>query len=132
MAQMIKRFLLVDDDPINNYLSKIILKKSLEEVHITDFTVPEDALDFIKSGANDNPSGETITIFLDINMPTMSGWEFLEAFELFDLSIKEQYHIYILSSTINHNDINLARENCLVIDFLEKPLNQTILNKLFE
>jgi CheY-like chemotaxis protein len=132
MAQMIKRFLLVDDDPINNYLSKIILKKSLEEVHITDFTVPEDALDFIKSGANHNPSGETITIFLDINMPTMSGWEFLEAFELFDLSIKEQYHIYILSSTINHNDINLARENCLVIDFLEKPLNQTILNKLFK
>ncbi len=132
MAEMIKRFLLVDDDPINNYLSKIIIKKSFEEVHITDFTIPEDALDFIESVANDHPSGEKIAIFLDINMPTMSGWEFLEAFELFDVSIKEQYHIYILSSTINHNDINLAKENCLVIDFLEKPLNQSMLHKIFE
>lgn len=131
MTQITKRFLLVDDDPVNNYLTKIILKKSFEEVHVNDFTIPEDALEFIKSGPSHNPPYGKTTLLLDINMPSISGWEFLEAFELFDASIKEQYNIYILSSSVNLSDINLAKENQLVLDFIEKPLNKAKLVKIF-
>lgn len=131
MTQITKQFLLVDDDPVNNYLTKMILKKSFEEVHVNDFTIPEDALEFIKSGPSHNPPDGKTTLFLDINMPSISGWEFLEALELFEASIKEQYNIYILSSSVDPKDINRAKENQLVLDFIEKPLNKTKLVKIF-
>jgi len=134
MTQITKRVLIVDDDEIANFISMMMLKKSLGEVHIDDFTIPEDALEFIRSGPSHNPSeadGKT-TLFLDINMPTLSGWEFIEAFELFDASIKEQYNIYILSSSVDHKDIYLAKANPLVIDYIEKPLNHATLLKIFD
>jgi CheY-like chemotaxis protein len=131
MTQLTKRFLLVDDDPLNNSLTKIILKKVLGEVHINDFTLPEDGLEFINSRASHNILDGKTTLFLDLNMPYLSGWDFLEEFDLFEASIKDQYNIYILSSSINLNDINLAKENTYVIDFIEKPLDSAKLIKIF-
>jgi response regulator RpfG family c-di-GMP phosphodiesterase len=132
MKPILKRFLLVDDDPINNLLTKMMLKKSFENVLIHDFTVPEDGLGYIKSEPSHNPLDGKTTLFLDINMPTLSGWEFLKALELFDTSIKERYNTYMLSSSINLNDINLAKEHPYVKGFIEKPLNKTSLSKIFE
>jgi len=131
MTLITTRFLLVDDDLLNNYLTKITLKKSLGEVLINDFTNPENGLEFIRSEPVYNPTDGKTTLLLDINMPILSGWEFLEAFELFDTSIKEQYNIYILSSSIDLYDKNLAMENPLVLDFIEKPLNKTKIIKIF-
>ncbi|TXE07971.1 response regulator [Gelidibacter salicanalis] len=119
-----RRFILVDDDPLNNFLTKMILKKTFGEIRVHDFIVPEDGLEFLKfEGAKNDTKTKTI-LFLDINMPTLSGWEFLEAFELLDASVKEQYTIYILSSSINLSDINFAKANHLVSGFIEKPLNK--------
>jgi CheY-like chemotaxis protein len=131
MKQIAKRFLLVDDEPLSNFISILTLKKLLGEVHIDDFTDPEDGLDFIKSEPSHNPPDGQTTLFLDINMPKISGWEFLDAFELFDESIKEQYNIFILSSSIDPSDINRAKANPLVADFIEKPLNNATLIKIF-
>ncbi len=131
MTQKTKRFLLVDDDPISNFISIMALKKSLGEVQIDEFTFPEDGLEFVKSGPSHNPPNGKTTLFLDINMPTMSGWEFLERLELFDSSIKEQYNIYILSSSFNPSDINFAKANPLVVDFIKKPLNDATILKIF-
>jgi len=116
---------------MNNLLNKTKLKKTFEGARIDDFTIPEDGLEFIKSEPNHHPPDEKTTLFLDINMPTLTGWEFLEAFELFDASIKEQYNIYILSSSVNFMDIDLAKENPLVLDFIEKPLSNAALLKIF-
>jgi response regulator RpfG family c-di-GMP phosphodiesterase len=109
----------------------MILKKSFENVHINDFTIPEDGLDFMKYEPSHNPPDGKTTLFLDINMPSISGWEFLEAYEQFDTSIKEQYDIYIFSSSVDPKDINRARENPHVLDFIEKPLNKAALSKMF-
>ncbi|WP_223445005.1 response regulator [Polaribacter litorisediminis] len=132
MIPKIKRFLLVDDDPINNLLTKIVIEKSFKKAHIHAFTMPEDGLAFIKSAPNNQPiEGKTI-LFLDINMPVLSGWDCLEAFELFDPSIKDNYNIYILSSSVDPKDINRAKENPLIIDFIEKPLNRAKLADMFQ
>jgi CheY-like chemotaxis protein len=131
MGQTIKRFLLVDDDPLNNLLTQMILKKSFEEVHIKIFTNPEDALEYMKSEPLDIPIDEKTTLFLDINMPTLTGWEFLEVFELFDSSIKEQYDIYILSSSVEEKELNRAKENGIILDFIEKPLNKIAVINMF-
>ncbi len=132
MKQMKKKFLLIDDDSINNYLSIMILENTFQELLVYDFTIPENGLEFIKSELNLSPLNGKTTLFLDINMPTMSGWEFLEEFELLDASIKEQYNIYILSSSLNPKDIDRADANPLVKGFIEKPLNEATLLKIFE
>jgi hypothetical protein len=63
-------------------------------------------------------------------MPTLTGWEFLEEFNLFDEAIKEHYEIYIHSSSINVTDRKLAKDNQLVLDYLEKPINKDKFFKL--
>lgn len=77
-----------------------------------------------------SPESE-ITLFLDINMPTITGWEFLEKFQEFTDSVKNQFNIYMLSSSIDPSDIQRAKLNPLVIDFIEKPLSKAILADIF-
>jgi len=72
-------YIIVDDDPFNNMLCRMIIEDALGEAEIKEFTSPEAGLLFIK----ETVKSPTI-LFLDINMPTMTGWEFLERYELFN------------------------------------------------
>jgi len=132
MSNQTKHFLLIDDDPLNNSLSKLVLRKTLGKVEVIDFLVPENGLEFIEFKSHYHSEEEKVTLLLDINMPSMTGWEFLDKFDQFKNSLKEQFNIYILSSSIDPCDISRAKENPLVIDFIEKPLNKASLNKIFE
>jgi CheY-like chemotaxis protein len=125
-----KRFLIIDDDPLSNLLSKKVLEL-FGEVEIIDFVVPELALEFILNEFEHQPSEEKTTLFLDINMPTLTGWEFLDKFKTFAEPIKNQFNIYMLSSSIDPADIERSKLNPLVIDFIEKPLNKVILTEIF-
>jgi response regulator RpfG family c-di-GMP phosphodiesterase len=131
MNTMKKRFLIVDDDPENNLLSKMALKRSLGEVEVTDFIAPEDGLHYIESQISNSAEGEKIVLFLDINMPTMSGWEFLEKFAEFVKTIVDKFCIYILSSSVDPRDIQRAKENPLVAGFIEKPLDRKMVSEMF-
>ena len=125
-----RRFLIVDDDPQNNMLSKMALKKSLGEVDVMDFLIPEEGLHYIQTQLSKMKEVKTI-LFLDINMPSMSGWEFLEEFELLADFIKRQFEIYILSSSLDPRDLKKVDENVLVIGFVEKPLRKERLLEMF-
>jgi len=125
-----KRFLLVDDDPLNNKLSKMALKQTFGEVHIKEFLEPELALEFIQIEFEHNHYKEKTTLFLDLNMPSLTGWEFLDKFMMFTDRIKNQIDIYILSSSIDPTDIDRAKLNLLVLDFIEKPLHGRIISSL--
>ncbi len=130
MTPSAKRFLLVDDDPLTNFLSKKILGQIFGEVEIKDFVNPELALEYIETEFENKQSEEKVTLFLDINMPNLTGWEFLEKFETFKDSIKNQFNIYMLSSSVDSADIKRSKLNPLVIDFIEKPLNKSIVTKI--
>ncbi len=131
MTNTIKRFIVIDDDPVNNFLSKFVLKKSLGEVELMVFLNPELALEYIETEFQNQPPIEKITIFLDLNMPVLSGWEFLDKFETFSETIKNQFDIYILSSSIDPADIERAKANPLVIAFTEKPINKEFIHQTF-
>lgn len=131
MTHLKPRFLLVDDDPLNNTLSRIYLARIFGNVEIKEFLIPEVALAHMEQDFNNNQSEGIVTLFLDINMPSLSGWEFLEKFNAFDEPLKKQYHIYMLSSSVDPADIKRAKLNPLVLDFIEKPLNKEILTKIF-
>ncbi len=131
MNNSIKKFLLIDDDPLNNYLTKRVIKKVFQDAEIIEFTEPEIALTHLENNYVNNIVNEKIIVFLDINMPTMSGWEFLLKFEKYNETIKNQFDIFMFSSSINPADINRAKQDPMVIDFIEKPLEIEKLIKLF-
>lgn len=109
----------------------MVLKISLGKIEVTDFIVPEVGLEYIESEFVPSPDGEKTTLLLDINMPTMSGWEFLEKFDNFKEHLKKQFSIYILSSSVDPSDIRRAKQNPLVVDFIEKPLTKATVLRMF-
>lgn len=112
-------FIAVDDDPVNNLLSKIIIKKAVPEAIVFDFTKAEMALEFLTDEA-ENYDG--IILFLDINMPIIDGWGFLERFEKLSADTKLKVKVYMLSSSLDENDVTRARSYTNVEDYIHKPL----------
>lgn len=131
MTDVAKRFILVDDDPLTNLLAKKILEKNLGEVEVRDFLVPELALKYIETAFENKEYEGKTTLFLDINMPSLTGWEFLDKFEKFAEAIKNQFNIYMLSSSVDPADIQRAKQNPLVRDFIEKPISKAFLSEKF-
>ena len=116
------RFIVVDDDPLNNLVCNHIILKFSPDAEIRLFTNPEKALETVQALGDSIEKGEFV-LFLDVNMPTMSGWEFLEAFESLDEKVHERFKIYILSSSIDQGDIQKAAASPFVMGYYPKPLN---------
>jgi CheY-like chemotaxis protein len=107
---------LVDDDPINNLINKRLLGKTGITDRIQEFLGGQEALEKIAELAPE----ESLLLFLDINMPVINGWEFLDKYiETFPL---RKDKIVILSSSIDFQDRQHANEYAIVSGFLEKPL----------
>ena len=131
MKPTAKRFMLIDDDMVSNLFCTMILKKTLGEIDLSVFTHPGLGLRYIETEFRFNPDDQKTILFLDINMPAMTGWEFLEKFQALTLPLKSQFSIYILSSSVDLLDIERSKSNPLVVDFIEKPLKKLTLSKMF-
>ncbi|KYG82257.1 response regulator [Roseivirga echinicomitans] len=121
-------FITIDDDPVNNLLSKIIISKVIDGAVVSEFNFAQDALDFISNQA-ELPA--KTTLLLDINMPEMSGWEFLDAFATFSQEVKDKFEIYMLSSSVDDTDINKSKAHTDVTGYISKPLTMGKLDVLF-
>ncbi len=111
------RCLLIDDNPIDLMVNEKVLSTCFADLEITKVLSGAEALKYLSKC-------ETLPeiILLDINMPEMNGFEFLEEYKrLFKHNPKAR--IYILSSSIDPSDINKANEEQEVRAFMKKPLN---------
>lgn len=112
---------LIDDDSMQHWLNEKIIHSIDKAIEICSFSNAEIAL-------NDLIAGEIKpdVIFLDINMPLIDGWEFLE-----EISAKEiQIPIYMLTSSIDSKDKEKAKKFSVVKGVLHKPLKQEILENI--
>jgi CheY-like chemotaxis protein len=114
------KFIIVDDDLFGNILTERIIKKVADETDVTIFNLPEDGLAYIRNQPHDS-FGSTI-LLLDINMPGITGWEFLDQFDKFGNEINPPMRIYIFSSSINQRDKDKAFLNKYIKGFISKPL----------
>lgn len=107
-----KKIMLVDDVDISNFIMKKMIGKVSPKYEIIDYTQPEEAIAEIDKV---NPD----VIFLDLNMPVINGWEFL------DLMKKNNYQttVYILTSSTNEFDIQKSKNYDNVRNFLIKPIS---------
>lgn len=124
-----QRFLLIDDDPSNNLLTKISIKKVIDGAEVIAHTMPEDGIQYIVDEYTTNPV-KTV-LFLDINMPTLSGWDVLDKFAEIPHLIEPHFTIYVLSSSVDPADKQKAANNPLVTGYLEKPLSRDTLRNMF-
>lgn len=123
-------FIIVDDDPINNMLCQLIIEQRFATVCTRSFVDPCDALAYVEATYSNADAPPTI-LFLDINMPALTGWEFLNVFESFTAAIKEHFKIYMLSSSVDPKDKERADTNANVLAYIEKPLTIESLDCVF-
>ncbi len=111
-----KTIFLIDDDPINNLINQRLISKVEIGETIREFLSGINALQDLEG----IPEDEKVLILLDINMPIMNGWEFLDKY--INLFPERNDLIVILSSSIDFQDRLKAQEYSVVAGFLEKPL----------
>ncbi|TYA70174.1 response regulator [Seonamhaeicola marinus] len=118
---------IIDDDLIyTNLIKKIIEKNNLCNEFLI-FNNGKQSIDYLESSLVNSEEHIPEIIFLDLNMPIMDGWEFLERFNKIKSKIKKKICLYVVSSSINPVDIKRAKSSPTVQDYISKPLN---LNKL--
>ena len=121
--------MLIDDNDIDNLInSRIITSHNFASV-VDVKTTTESALEYLRSLTADSPDIPSI-IFLDLNMPVLDGFAFLEEFEKMADFIKSSCKVVVLSSSISPDDINKASTNAYVIKYINKPLNESYLDAI--
>jgi CheY-like chemotaxis protein len=110
---------IIDDDIIFHFIFSKLMEKLQVANEVLIFSNGKEAIDFINSNINNLDKLPDI-IFLDINMPVMNGWQFLDRYKL--LEMKKKIMIYIVSSSNNPDDIIDAKAILEVSDYLVKPI----------
>ncbi|WP_026752232.1 response regulator [Sediminibacterium sp. C3] len=132
---MINKILCVDDDSISLTISKLLLKRTGFTNDVVTAVDGSDALDYFKdlfATSSDPLADAPSLILLDINMPVMNGWEFLEAYIPLFADKLPQTKVIILSSTIDPEDFSRAKKFPVVAQFVSKPLSVENLAELKE
>lgn len=112
--------LVIDDDDINIFIIKKIVEKTGFDVNMVSKSNGQLAIDYLVQALNDEEPFPQLML-IDINMPVLNGWEFIEAYEKMDVSRKAD--LYMLSSSVYENDIEKAKTYKIVKGFISKPLS---------
>lgn len=114
-------FLLIEDNAIDQLVTSKLLKNSLGTCEINIVNNGLEGLNWITT--NCGQLEKSLIVLLDINMPIMNGFEFLAQYNSFPESLKNKTQVFMLSSTLNNNDIEQIKSNTCVKTLLSKPLS---------
>lgn len=129
MKSKINCILLVDDDDATNYIHQHVIREADFAEHVIIAENGQEALNFLRSKKEADYIRPDI-IFLDINMPVMDGWEFLDEYKDLDEELKSQMMVVMLSTSLNPADKINSESNSNIDRFMTKPLTIELLQEL--
>ncbi|MFQ5336000.1 MAG: response regulator [Flavobacteriales bacterium] len=128
--------MLIDDNEIDNFINQKMIEGCCFAQNVFIHTSSRSALEFLQNlERNHEKIPENMLpgmIFLDINMPIMDGFQFVEQFANLKASIRDRMKIVMLSTSINPNDMIRSEESPYILRFINKPLNEKLLDELAE
>lgn len=131
MKRKLNCILLIDDDEPTNFLHTMIIKRCKCTEKIVAVQGGREALDYLSS-KEDNEHPQPDLIFLDINMPGMNGWEFLEHYKQLDKGQQGRIVVIMLTTSLNPDDASQAKDKVNINRFMNKPLTVKMIDDVLE
>jgi CheY-like chemotaxis protein len=128
MNAILNTVMLIDDDNDDNFFHERAIKKNNPENVVIAINSASEALDYLKEKTKPHSD----LIFLDINMPGMNGWDFLEEYAKLDDALKSSAIIMMLTTSENSDDKTKAMALGLVSDYITKPLTSELMHSIAE
>lgn len=123
--------MLVDDDQNDNFFHERVIKKTSSSTIVIEKNTGQEALDYLKSKNGDKALLPDL-IFLDINMPGMNGWDFLQEYDRLDKELQSRVIIIMLTSSDNEDDVARAKAWDSVSDYITKPLTEEVMTDIIK
>ena len=123
------RFIIIDDDPVSIIVTEIYIRKESERSEIKSFTFAHLALKYLEEEYNNLPQNVSTLLLLDLHMPMMDGFEFLERFDKLQIT-KAKIKIVALSVFPDKRERQRVMQYSHVTEYYAKPLTRQVLNHL--
>ena len=131
MSAQIPNFIIIDDSRLDCFIAEKIIQNSGTYSSVKSYMEATEAYEAIKNGLIGDDSIITI-IILDIQMPVMNGFQFVEVFEQLPKEIQSKFAIFLFSSSINENDKNRLDNYPSIIRFYSKPISKDTVAQMIE
>ena len=131
MKKKLDCILLIDDDFATNYFHKIVIEDGDYAEKIIIKNSGDEALNYLRSPYTAESPRPNL-IFLDINMPRMTGWEFLEEYDKLSPEEQAENVIVMLSTSSNPDELDRAEQNQHIKEYRSKPLSENMLEEVIK
>jgi len=124
------KLVVIDDNPTDHYIMQRLLHNNCYCEQATYTFDGRLVLDYLEENKENGTLPDVI--FLDLDMPQLTGWEFLDELEVFNATSKKTVQVHIMSSSIRSADVFHSKKYACVNSFMTKPLNRELINKICE